>query len=160
MEQRLDYFEVSAPIAHKYADFSGATHASAVIEPALRELVDLRVSQLNGCAFCVDMHVKVARKHGERELRLHHVAIWRESPLFTARERAGLLWAEQLTRLSPEGVSDEIYNAVRATFSEQEICDLTFAVMAINGWNRACIAFRTAPGSKDEAFALTGSGLD
>ena len=96
----------------------------------------LRASQLNGCAFCVDMHVKEAKIHGDRELRLHHVAVWRESPLFSEQERAALEWTEALTQLTPHGVSDAIYASVREQFSEQELSDLTFLVVAINGWNR------------------------
>jgi AhpD family alkylhydroperoxidase len=122
--------------------------------------VDLRASQMNGCAFCVDMHVKQARIAGERELRLHHVAVWRESTLFDERERAALEWTEALTKLAPYGVSDEIFNKVREHFNEQEISDLTFAIMAINGWNRVSIGFNAVPGSQDEAYGLTKGGLN
>jgi alkylhydroperoxidase family enzyme len=105
------------------------------------------------------MHVKQARISGERELRLHHVAIWRESPLFSDRERAALEWTEVLTRLPEHGVSDEIYAAARAQFSEQELTDLTFQIMAINGWNRLSIGFRNVPGAMDEAYGLTRANL-
>jgi len=142
----------------KYLDFSMACKHSS-IEPALVHLVDLRASQLNGCAFCVDMHVKEARIEGERELRLHHVAVWRESPLFEPRERAALAWTEALTRLAPEGVSDALYAELREQFSEKELGDLTFLVMAINGWNRASIASRSVPGSMDKAYGLDKAGL-
>jgi len=107
----------------------------------------------------VDMHVKQARLQGERELRLHHVAIWRESPLFDARERAALAWTEALTQIPPTGISDNLYTEVRERFSEKELADLTFAVMAINGWNRANVAFRTVPGSMDKAYGLDKAGL-
>jgi alkylhydroperoxidase family enzyme len=105
------------------------------------------------------MHVKQARIHGERELRLHHVAIWRESPLFTPRERAALAWTEALTRIAPEGVSDALYAEAREQFSEEELSTLTFRVTAINGWNRMNVAFRTTPGSKDKVFGLDKAQL-
>lgn len=125
----------------------------------LAHLVMLRASQINGCAFCVDMHVKEAKIHGDRELRLHHVAVWRESPLFSEQERAALEWTEALTQLSPHGVSDAIYASVREQFSEQELSELTFLVVAINGWNRLNVAFRTVPGSADKQFGLDKAGL-
>ncbi|MNQ98725.1 hypothetical protein D3C85_1144300 [compost metagenome] len=100
------------------------------------------------------MHVKEAKIHGEGELRLHHVAIWRESTEFSPRERACLAWTEALTTLGAHGVSDEIYERVRGELSEKEISDLSFAVMAINGWNRLNVGFRTVPGSADKAYGL------
>ncbi|ODN70232.1 Carboxymuconolactone decarboxylase family protein [Methylobrevis pamukkalensis] len=130
-----------------------------MIEAKLRHLVDLRVSQINGCAFCVDMHTKQARIAGERELRLHHVAIWRDSPLFDARERAALEWAETLTTLPPHGVPDEIYDRVRQHLADRELSDLTFVVMAINAWNRVSVGFRSVPGSRDAQYGLTKAGL-
>ena len=129
------------------------------MDHGLALLVDIRASQLNGCAFCLDMHVKQARMHGERELRLHHVAVWRESPLFTARERAALAWTEALTRMGPEGLSDELYELGRAEFTEAELAELAFRITAINGWNRLSIAFRTPPGSKDKVYGLDKAGL-
>ena len=106
------------------------------------------------------MHVKEATIKGERALRLHHVAIWRESPLFSPRERAALEWTEALTTLPPHGVPDEIYDAVRAQFTESELSDLTFLVVGINGWNRLNVAFRTEPGSADKAYGLDKAGLN
>jgi alkylhydroperoxidase family enzyme len=107
------------------------------------------------------MHVKQAKIHGERELRLHHIAIWRESTLFSAKERAALTWTEALTRLNgPEGVPDEVYAQVREQFSEKELAQLTFRVVAINGWNRLNVAFRNPPGSKDKMFGLDKAGLN
>ncbi|HEY1092870.1 MAG TPA: carboxymuconolactone decarboxylase family protein [Burkholderiaceae bacterium] len=158
MSQRLNYMQQSPELFKKYLDFSMANKSSS-IDKTLAHLVDLRASQLNGCAFCVDMHVKEARLHGERELRLHHVAIWRESPLFSPRERAALAWTEALTQLAPQGVSDALFAEAREQFSEKELSDLTFLVMAINGWNRASIAFRAVPGSQDKAYGLDKSGL-
>jgi len=159
MAQRLNYMQQSPELFRKFMEFSNALSSGSAIGHGLRDLVVLRASQLNGCGFCVDMHVKEARIHGERELRLHHVAIWRESPLFDPRERAALEWAEILTRLPAHGVPDEVYEQVRAQFSEKELSDLTFEIMAINGWNRAGVAFRSVPGSADKAFGLDKANL-
>jgi len=156
--QRLDYSQQSPAIFKKFLEFSMALHAST-IEAPLRALVEIRASQMNGCAFCLDMHVKQARIGGERELRLHHVAIWRESTLFSARERAALAWTEALTRIPEGGVSDALFDSVRTQLSEKEISDLTFEIMAINGWNRASIAFRAVPGSLDKMYGLDKAGL-
>ena len=158
-QQRINYMQQSPELFKKYLDFSMAIKNSSV-DGGLAHLVDLRASQLNGCAFCVDMHIKQARMGGERELRLHHVAIWRESPLFSPRERAALSWTEALTQLSPHGVSDAIYTEAREQFSGKELSDLSFLVMAINGWNRINVAFRNAPGSQDKAYGLDKSGLN
>jgi AhpD family alkylhydroperoxidase len=136
-----------------------ALDASAPLEPRLRELVRIRASQINGCAFCVDMHVKEATIHGERPLRLHHLAIWRESPLFSPRERAALAWTEILTRLPAEGVPDDVYEHVRAELSEKEVSDLTYLVMSINAWNRVNIGFQPVPGSYDKAYGVDKAGL-
>jgi len=113
---------------------------------ALKELVKMRVSQINGCAFCIDLHVGVARKHGETDRRLHLLAAWREAGMFDARERAALTWAEALTRLAgTQDVPDTLYDTVAAQFSEAEIVELSLAVVAINGWNRFQVAFRAQP---------------
>ncbi len=154
-QQRPDYASQAPGLFKKYLEFSMAFG----MDEGLALLVDIRASQLNGCAFCLDMHVKQARIHGERELRLHHVAIWRESPLFTPQERAALAWTEALTQLSPEGVSDAAYEAAREQFSPEELAELSFRVVAINGWNRMNLAFRTMPGSKDRMFGLDKAGL-
>jgi alkylhydroperoxidase family enzyme len=105
------------------------------------------------------MHVKQAKMHGERELRLHHVAAWRESTLFSPRERAALAWTEALTKLPDHGVPDDVYDRVRTQLSEKEISDLTFAVMTINAWNRLNVGFKTVPGSSDAALGLDKAGL-
>ena len=126
----------------------------------LIDMIEIRVSQINGCAFCLDMHVKEAKIHGERELRVHHIAIWRESTLFTDRERAALRWAEAVTRLGVHGVCDKIYEQVRAHFSEQELSELTFAIASINAWNRLAISFQAVPGSLDAVYGLDKSGLE
>jgi AhpD family alkylhydroperoxidase len=158
MTQRINYIQQSPELFKKFLDFSNQLK-DCVLEESIRDLVSLRASQINGCGFCVDMHVKEARLHGERELRLHHVAIWRESTLFAPRERAALAWTEALTRLAEHGVPDDIYQHVRTQFSEKELSDLTFEVMAINGWNRASIAFKAVPGSADKAFGLDKANL-
>ena len=159
MAQRLDYSKLSGNTFKKYFDFSNSVNDSS-LDPYIKDLVFLRVSQMNGCAFCVDMHVKEAKIHGERELRLHHVAIWRESGLFNPKERAALEWAETLTKLPEHGVSDELYGRVRDILSEKEIADLSFVVVAINGWNRLSIGFRAVPGSLDAIYGLDKSGLN
>ena len=159
MTARLNYSEQSPVLFKKFLDFSMAMHDSA-IETPLRTLVEIRASQLNGCAFCLDMHVKQARIQGERDLRVHHVAIWRESPLFSPRERAALAWTEVLTRIPEHGVPDELYERVRTQLSEKEISDLTFIVMSINAWNRANVAFKTVPGAFDAAYGLDKAHLD
>jgi len=159
MSQRLNSFQAAPAVAKAYQAFSQAVKASS-LEKGLLHLVDLRASQINGCAFCVDMHVKEARLHGERELRLHHVTVWRESPLFSARERAAFEWTETLTRLDGKPVPDAAYQAARAEFSETELAELTFAIVAINGWNRASIAFASVPGSLDSVYGLDKAGLN
>ncbi|OXJ22530.1 carboxymuconolactone decarboxylase family protein [Burkholderia sp. HI2714] len=158
MSQRLNYIQQSPELSKKLLDLSNLLRSSA-IEESIRDLVSIRASQLNGCAFCVDMHVKEAHIHGERELRLHHLATWRESTLFAPRERAALAWTEALTKLGEHGVPDDIYDRVRGQLSEKELSDLTFEVMAINAWNRANVAFRTVPGSSDKAFGLDKANL-
>ena len=158
MTQRLNYFQQSPELSKKLVELNTLLQKTT-IETHIRELVELRVSQINGCAFCVDMHVKMAKIHGERELRLYHVAIWRESTLFSPRERAALAWTEVLTKLPEHGVPDDVYDRVRGQLSEKELSDLTFEVMAINGWNRANVAFRTVPGSADKAYGLDKANL-
>jgi len=134
--------------------------AGMTVTQPLVEQVAIRTSQLNGCGFCLDMHIKQAKLHGERELRLHHIAVWRESTLFEPRERAALAWTEVLTRLPEQGVPDELYERVRTQFSEKEISDLSFVVMLNNGWNRINVGFRTTPGTADVAFGLDMLGLN
>ena len=155
---RVDYQKQSPELFRKFVEFS-MTFGHSSIEQSIRELVEVRVSQINGCAFCVDMHVKQATIHGERALRLHHVAIWRESKLFSPRERACLAWAEVLTQIPAQGVSDEIYERVRTQLSEKEISDLTFSVMTINAWNRVNVAFHVKPGIFDKAYGLEKANL-
>ena len=155
---RVDYQQQSPELFKKFLEFT-MTFSHSSIEESIRELVEVRVSQINGCAFCVDMHVKRATIYGERALRLHHVAIWRESNLFTPRERACLAWAEVLTQIPAHGVEDEIYERVRTQLSEKEISDLTFSVMTINAWNRVNVAFHVEPGVFDKAYGLEKANL-
>jgi AhpD family alkylhydroperoxidase len=121
--------------------------AKSPLEQGLLNLIYFRVSQLNGCAYCLDMHSKDLRAQGETEQRLYVMDAWREAPFYTERERAALAWAEALTRLGHDGVSDEIYNDAAAQFSELELIDLTIAVVTINSYNRINIAFRPVAGS-------------
>ena len=153
MSQHLNAFALSPELFKKFVEF-GMLLKSGTIEQSILDLIEIRASQINGCGFCLDMHVKQAKIHGERELRLHHVAIWRESTEFSPRERACLAWTEALTTLGAQGVPDDIYERVRTQLSEKEISDLSFAVMAINGWNRLNVGFRTVPGSADKAYGL------
>src|SRR5436190_22399126 len=117
------------------------------LEHSLIELVKLRASQINGCAYCLDMHSKDARALGETEQRIYTLNAWRETPFFSDRERAALEWAEAVTRVSTDHVPDTVYDAVAPHFTEAELVALTFAVVAINSWNRLAIAFRAVPGS-------------
>lgn len=117
------------------------------IETKLQHLIELRVSQINGCAFCIDMHSKDLRHEGETEQRLYLLDAWRESPFYSDRERAALEWAEAVTKITDGHLPDEIYERVKKQFSEEELVDLTLAVTTVNSWNRFNIAFRTTPGT-------------
>jgi AhpD family alkylhydroperoxidase len=121
------------------------------LEPALRELVKTRASQINGCAYCIDMHTKDARAQGETEQRLYGLNAWREAPYYTDRERAALEWTEYVTRIGERGVPDKLYEQVRQHFSEEELVLLTLAIVQINGWNRLAIAFRAPAGTYQPA---------
>ncbi len=159
MTQRLNFSQLSPDLFKGLMTFSNDVKKGS-IEQSILDLVDIRASQMNGCAFCLDMHSKEATIHGERPLRLYHVAAWRESTLFSPRERAALAWTEAVTKLSDAGVPDELYEKVRGQLSEKEISDLTFQIMVINAWNRASIAFKAVPGSADKAFGLDKAGLE
>ena len=158
MTQRIEYQKQSPELFKKFLEFSMAVKHST-IEESIHDLVNIRASQINGCAFCLDMHVKEATIHGERPLRLHHLAIWRESTLFDPRERAALAWTEILTQLPAQGVPDSVYDRVRTQLSEKELSDLTFVVMSINAWNRVNVAFQAVPGTYDKELGLDKSGL-
>ena len=158
MTQRLNYAAQSPEFFKKISELSMSLKDS-VIDQKTRDLVNIRASQLNGCGFCLDMHVKEAKIHGETELRLYHVAIWRESSLFAPRERAALAWTEAVTKLPEGGIPDELYERVRGQLSEKEVSDLTFSIMTINAWNRVSIAFKAVPGSADKLYGLERAGL-
>ena len=146
MKQRLNYMEVGQGVGR--AMFGLETYlAKCGLEQKLLHLLKLRVSQINGCAYCLDMHSKDLRAAGETEQRLYLLDAWRESPFYTERERAALAWAEAVTLVTEGHVPDEVYEQTRAQFGEDELANLTLAVVAINGWNRLNIAFRTEPGS-------------
>ena len=124
----------------RYLDQSG-------LEESLLELVRTRASQINGCAYCLDMHIKDARARGESEQRLYLLDAWRECPIYSERERAALLWTEAVTLIADDRVPDAVYEEVRKSFSDNELLALTMAVIAINAWNRLNIALRTGPGA-------------
>jgi AhpD family alkylhydroperoxidase len=126
------------------------------LEPALLELVRLRASQLNGCGYCIDMHTKDARARGETEQRLYLTSAWREAPCYTARERAAMEWAEALTLLPSSAAPDDVYERVRAEFSEEETVALTLAIVAINGWNRFAVGLRAPVGHYEPASVAAG----
>jgi AhpD family alkylhydroperoxidase len=158
MSQRLNYYEQSPELSKKLYELGQAVKKSSLGD-RLIDLINIRASQINGCGFCLDMHCKEAKIHGEHELRVYHVPIWRESTLFSEKEKAVLEWTEAVTKISPEGVSDEVYDRLRAHFSETQISELTFAVGVINLWNRLNISLQTVPGSYDEMLGLTKAGL-
>jgi AhpD family alkylhydroperoxidase len=149
MEPRLDYTKLAQePVKAMYA--LGGYLARCGLEHGLLELVKIRVSQINGCAFCIDMHTKDARAAGETEQRIYALSAWRETHFFTDRERAALAWAEAVTRIG-DGVPDPVFDEVSRHFGEKEVADLTWAVVAINGWNRVAISFRAVPGTYQPA---------
>ena len=143
---RLDYRHVLPDATRAMSQLEDVVDAST-LEPKLRELVKLRASQINGCAYCVDMHTKDAEAIGEDSQRLHLVAVWREAPVFSPQERAALAWTEALTLLSHTGAPDDVYDDVARQFSPEEQVALTLAIIAINGWNRLAVGFRQPVGT-------------
>ncbi len=146
MTRRLDYHKVQPQLVRAVLQLEAQLAASS-LEAGLLHLVKLHASYINGCAYCVDMHTKDARHAGESEQRLRAVPVWREAPYFTERERAALEWTELLTRLSSTHVTDADFARVREHFSEQETCELTFAIVAINSWNRLAVGLGADVGS-------------
>lgn len=144
MQQRIDATNVS-PAAYKAVAALQTYVDQSSLDAKLRELIKICASQINGCAFCIAMHTRDARKLGESDERMHLLNAWREAPIYTAREQAALAWTEAITRIADGHVPDEIYEQVKRQFSEKEIVDLTAAAVAINGWNRIAIAFRSTP---------------
>ena len=142
---RIDYVHASPDAFKALLHTEQQVHKSG-LEESLIELVKMRASQINGCAYCLDMHSKDARAQGETEQRLYLLNAWRETPFYSERERAALAWTEAVTRVADGGISDELYAEVHKHFDEKGIVDLTLAVIAINGWNRMAIAFRSKVG--------------
>lgn len=140
MEQRLDFFATAPELMKTVAALNKAVENSG-LERSLLHLIKLRASQINGCSFCVDMHSREARHDGESEQRLYLVAAWKESPLFTPRERAAFVWVEAVTRIADAGVPEDLYAATLEHFSEEELVKLTVATGMINTWNRLCVSF-------------------
>ena len=146
MQPRLNPFAISSEAYKALANVEAVLRGSS-IEKTLRELVKVRASQINGCAYCIDMHWKDARAGGETEQRLYGLSAWEESAYYTERERAALAWTESATTLTKDHMPDALYEDVRKHFSEKEIVDLTFVVAVINAWNRLAIAFRAPAGT-------------
>jgi AhpD family alkylhydroperoxidase len=152
MRSRASYQSSAPDVLQSMLALSAAVKKSG-LSPGLVDLVNYRVSQINGCAFCLDMHSKDLRARGETEQRLYMVSAWREVPhLYNARERAALAWAEAVTRLVDQEVPDEVYDQARAEFSDAELAQLTLSVVAINGWNRLNVAFRTPAGNYESSI--------
>jgi len=146
MKPRIDHRNVSPGALKAMFGLESFVNRSG-LEKKLLDLVRFRVSQINGCAYCLDMHSKELRAAGETEQRLYALDAWRETPFFNDREQAALAWAESVTLIGQDHVPDEVFRQAREHFSEEELVNLTLAVVAINGWNRLNIAFRTVPGS-------------
>ena len=146
MQPRLDVAKLAPGARAAMQGLEKYVRASG-LESSLLELVRLRASQMNGCAYCIDMHTKDARAGGESEQRLYAISAWRETPFFTNRERAGLEWTESVTAVGESQVPDDVYERVRREFTDTEIVHLTMAVVAINGWNRIAVAMRMVPGT-------------
>jgi AhpD family alkylhydroperoxidase len=158
MEPRINLLKEAPGVFQALLDFSNSLTKSG-LDKSLVDLISLRASQINGCAYCIDMHWKDLRAAGESEQRLYGLDAWEESPYYTDRERAALAWTEAVTNVREGHVPDEVYEQVRRSFSEKELAELTLAVVAINGWNRLNIGLRTVPGNyqppKQREFSKT-----
>lgn len=150
MTPRLDYHDASSGAYQAMLGLERFVRNCGLEHPLL-ELVKTRASQINGCAYCIDMHTKDARKAGETEQRLYALSAWRETPFYSERERAALEWTEALTLISENDVPDVLYEHVRRHFSDEELVNLSLAIVTINGWNRLAIPFRSVPGSYQPA---------
>jgi AhpD family alkylhydroperoxidase len=158
MKPRIDLHKVPVEFRKAMLGLEAAIEASpGELDRSLLDLVRLRVSQINGCAMCIDMHSKDLRAAGETEQRLYALVAWRETPFFDDRERSALAWAEAVTLVAEQGVSDELFREAREHFTEDELLHLTLAVVSINGWNRLNVAFRTVPGGYEPAGHHVGS---
>lgn len=156
MQSRLEIQKVAPEAFRAMLALQGHVNNSG-LEPALVELVKIRASQINGCAYCIDMHTKDARANGESEQRIYALSAWRETPFFTDRERAALAWTEALTLVSETHAPDDVYEEVRQRFTDKELVALTVAIVAINGWNRILIGFRAVPGTHQPQAAHSAS---
>ena len=145
MKPRFNYVTTTPGLYHVMLGMEKYLHECGLEEPLIH-LIKLRASQINGCAYCIDMHWKDLRAIGESEQRLYGLDAWRESPYYTDRERAALTWTEAVTLVAGGQVDDLVYEAVKPHFTEKELADLTFAIVTINGWNRLAISARTEPG--------------
>ena len=154
MPARLDYNVVAPEGVRAMRGLDQYVRKSG-LESGLIELVKLRASLINGCAYCVDLHAREARAKGETERRLFAVPVWRETPFFTPRERAALAWTEGVTNIGHDGVNDALYDEARAHFNEKELVDLTVAIIAINAWNRLAVPFRSALSNDTTTHAPT-----
>jgi len=154
---RFEYIEAFPRGLEAMLGLEQAIRASD-LDPLLLELVKMRASQLNGCAYCLDMHSKDARARGELEQRLHVLAAWREAPFYSARERAALAWCEALTLLPETGAPDDVFANLEAEFSADQIAALTFQIVAINGWNRLAVGLRAPVGDYRSPFEVADSG--
>jgi AhpD family alkylhydroperoxidase len=150
MKPRLDYARAAPEVIRAMNTIEQQARRSSLERPLL-ELVRMRVSQINGCAYCLDIHSKEAREAGETEQRLYVLDAWREAPFYSDRERAALAWAEALTLISRDHAPDDVYEEARQQFAERELVELTLAIVAINGWNRFAIGFRAAVGGHKAA---------
>jgi AhpD family alkylhydroperoxidase len=146
MQPRIEAQKASPAAYEAMLALEMAIRKSSKIEHTIVELVKMRASQINGCAFCLDMHSKDARAAGESEQRLYALNAWRETPFFSHRERAALAWTEAVTLITNGHVPDAVFEEARRHFSDKELVSLTMTLVAINGWNRLCIAFRVVPG--------------
>lgn len=146
MKPRIDYKQVAPAAFQAMRAFETFVH-SCGLEPTLLELIKIRASQINGCAYCLDMHTKDTRAQGETEQRIYALNAWRETPFFTEKERAALAWTEAVTQVAESQVPDEVYELARKYFDARELVNVTAAIIAINGWNRLAISFRSVPGT-------------
>jgi AhpD family alkylhydroperoxidase len=147
LKPRINYTKISPEGVRALGGLEAYVRHHSELEPRLLDLVRLRASMINGCAYCIDMHSKDLRADNETEQRIYELSAWREAPFYTERERAALAWTDEVTTISQNHVPDETYQAARQHFSEKELVDLTMAIVAINGWNRLAIGFRTVPGT-------------
>ncbi len=152
MKPRMNFYQAAPDTVNALMALENQV-ASSGLEQSLIELVKTRASQINGCAYCINMHTQDARKHGETEQRLYLVNAWREAPVYSERERAALAWTDAVTLISETHAPDDVYQDVRAHFSEAETVNLTMLIATINAWNRLAISFRAMPPVKAKAVS-------